>query len=161
MAAIATRLALLLALTLVPLLGFARADEVQDVMKACLADTANQGTIPPGTEITMTNWEQYQQFMPVGMIDLFRGKYFWKMPSDVEIDIGPTINHPLPRKVVETTEKYASQARVVHRPDGRMDIANCVAAWPFYPNTPDIKDPDAGYKIRSDIWFFRARIFST
>jgi hypothetical protein len=34
----------------------------------------------------MQNWQQYKQFMPVGMIDLFEGKYYWKMPSD----IGPT-----------------------------------------------------------------------
>src|ERR1700736_3553623 len=93
MAAFSRRLALFLMLTLIPLVGLARADEVQDVMKAWLADTANQGTIPPGTKITMQNWQQFKQFMPVGMIALFEGKYYWKMPSDVEIDVGPTVNH--------------------------------------------------------------------
>jgi hypothetical protein len=152
MAAISRRLAVILALTLIPLVGLARADEVQDVMKAWLADTANQGTIPPGTKITMQNWQQFKQFMPVGMIALFEGKYYWKMPSDVEIDVGPTVNHPLPKAFVEATEKYSSQTRVIHRPDGRNDIANYVAGWPF-PNNPDIKDPDAGYKILANIWF--------
>jgi hypothetical protein len=146
-------MALLLALILGPLLlGLARADEVQDVMKAWLADTANQGAIPPGTKITMQNWQPYKQFMPVGMIALFEGRYYWRMPSDVEIDVGPTINHPLPKAFVDTTEKYSGQTRVVHRPDGRLDIANFVAAWPF-PLTPDLKDDDAGYKILADIWF--------
>src|SRR5467141_1773531 len=102
MATIARRLALLLALMLVPLLGLARADEVQDVMKAWMADTANQDTIPSGTKITMQNWQQYKQFMPVGMIAFFEGKYFWKMPSDIEIDVGPTIDHNLPKAFVET-----------------------------------------------------------
>jgi len=152
MAVLAKRVTLLLALILGPLLiGLARADEVQDVMKAWMADTASQTTIPPGAKITMQNWQQYKQFMPVGMIALFEGKYFWKMPSDIEIDVGPTINHPLPKAFVEATEKYASQTRVVHTPEGRMNIANFVAGWPF-PNHPDVKDPDAGYKILANIW---------
>ena len=154
MTAIARRKVLLLALILSMFLpGFAGADEVQDVMKAWLADTANQTTIPPGTKITMQNWQQYKQFMPVGMIAFFEGKYFWKMPGDVEMEVGPTINHPLPKAFVEVTEKYSSQTRVVHRPDGRMDIVNFVAGWPF-PITPDPKDPDAGYKVLADIWFY-------
>jgi len=154
MTAIARRMVLLLALIVSMVLpGLAGADEVQDVMKAWLADTANQTTIPPGTKITTQNWQQYKQFMPVGMIALFEGKYFWKMPGDVEMEVGPTINHPLPKAFVEVTEKYSSQTRVVHRPDGRMDIVNFVAGWPF-PITPDPKDPDAGYKVLADIWFY-------
>jgi hypothetical protein len=35
--------------------------------------------IAPGTKITLQNWQQYQQYMPDGMVDLFAGKYFWKM----------------------------------------------------------------------------------
>jgi hypothetical protein len=61
MAVFGKRLVLMLALILGPLLlGLARADEVQDVIKAWMADTANQGTIPPGTKITMQNWQQIQ-----------------------------------------------------------------------------------------------------
>jgi hypothetical protein len=33
--------------------------------------------------------------------------YFWKMPPDVEIDVGPTIIHPLPKGYLNATEKYA------------------------------------------------------
>ena len=46
--------------------------------------------IPIDTKITMQNWERYRQFMPNGMIALFEGKYFWKIPADVEMNIGPT-----------------------------------------------------------------------
>ena len=37
-------------------------------------------TIAPGTVITMANWQKYRDFMPDGVIALFEGKYFWKMP---------------------------------------------------------------------------------
>jgi hypothetical protein len=53
------------------------------------------GTIPPGTTITMQNWQQFKQYMPDGMASLFEGKYFWKMPADVSMEVGPTIIHPL------------------------------------------------------------------
>jgi hypothetical protein len=46
----------------------------------------------------MQNWRQYQQYMPDGMVALFEGQYFWKMPDDVLMDVGPTIIHPLPPK---------------------------------------------------------------
>lgn len=43
----------------------------------------------------MQNWQRFKQFMPEGMIILFEGKYFWKMPKDIEMDVGPTVIHPL------------------------------------------------------------------
>ena len=39
-------------------------------------DGAAANTIPPGTQITMQNWNQYKQFMPDGMVALFQGNYF-------------------------------------------------------------------------------------
>src|SRR5712692_534034 len=78
-------------------------------------------TIPPGTTITMQNWQQYKQFMPDGMVALFEGKYFWKMPADVEMDIGPSVNRPLPTGYATATEKYGNQTQVVVLPDGRYD----------------------------------------
>src|SRR6266478_2041636 len=76
-------------------------------------ETDNSQGIPPGTKITMQNWQQYKQFMPDGMILLFEGKYFWKMPADLEMDIGPTVNRPLPTGYVTATEKYGNQTQVV------------------------------------------------
>jgi hypothetical protein len=67
--------------------------------EASLPLAFQEDSIPPGTLITMQNWENYKQFMPDGMIWLFEGKYFWKMPPDVEIGVGPTVIHPLPKEL--------------------------------------------------------------
>ena len=48
-----------------------------------------QGDVPIGTKITMQNWQQYKQFMPLGMTKMFEGSYGWKMPQDVEMEVGP------------------------------------------------------------------------
>jgi hypothetical protein len=47
--------------------------------------------------------------MPDGMAALFDGKYFWRMPQDVEIDVGPTIIHASPKNYRDATERYSSQ----------------------------------------------------
>ena len=83
------------------------------------------------------------------MVALFEGKYYWKMPADVEMDVGPTIMRPLPKAFREAGEKYGSQTRVVHLPDGRMNIENFIAGFPF----PNPQEPDKGYKILTNIWF--------
>ena len=78
------------------------------------------GTIPAGTRITVQNWQNYEQFMPDGMIALFQGGYYWKMPPDVEMEVGPTVIHSLPQAYLDVTEKYASQIKLVELPDGRL-----------------------------------------
>ncbi len=140
---------LLMFLAIGPLAGIGRADPVQDTMKQWLADTASQSTIAPGTTITTANWQQYKQYMPVGMITLFQGSYFWKMPSDVQIPIGPTVMHPLPRNYVAASEKYGAQTRVLHNSDGTMGMSNYIAGMPF----PNPEEPDKGYKILANLWF--------
>jgi hypothetical protein len=57
----------------------------------------------------MQNWQRYKQYMPDGMVALFEGEYFWKMPADVSIIVGPTIIHPLPSNHLAATEKYSDQ----------------------------------------------------
>ncbi|HEX4211609.1 MAG TPA: DUF1329 domain-containing protein, partial [Candidatus Binataceae bacterium] len=140
---------LVLVLALGPWCGPVRADEVQTVMQDWLAATKNQATIPPGTMITMQNWQQYKQYMPVGMIGFFEGSYFWKMPADVQMPVARTIIHPLSKTYQEASEKYGTQTQVVHNPDGTMNLANYVAGMPF----PDPQPPDMGYKILANIWF--------
>jgi hypothetical protein len=139
----------ILVLALGPMCGSVRADEVQAKMQDWLTATQNQGTIAPGTTITMQNWQQYKQYMPLGMIDLFEGTYFWKMPSDVQMPVGPTVIHPLSASYQEASEKYGAQTQVVHNPDGTMNLANYVAGMPF----PDPQPPDKGYKILANVWF--------
>ncbi len=111
--------------------------------------TEHQGTITPGTKITMQNWQQYKQFMPPGMIDLFEGKYFWKMPQDVEMDVGPTVLLPLPKGYVEATEKYGRQTQVVQLPNGHYDVRNYMGGEPF----PNPEEPLKGYKISVNNWW--------
>ncbi len=121
-------------------------DQAQAAQQASAAAAA---TIPPGTKITMANWQQYKQFMPDGMISLFQGTSFWRMPADVEMDIGPTRVFPAPRGYLEATEKYGSQTQVVVLPNGHYDIKNYVAGEPF----PNPTDPYKGWKILADEWF--------
>ncbi len=106
-------------------------------------------TITPGTKITTQNWQQYRAFMPDGMQELFEGKYFWKMPADVEIEVGPTVIHPLPPGYQEATEKFGNQTQVVELPDGRLTLKNYVAGRPF----PNPEEPHKGWKIFLNMWY--------
>jgi len=118
-----------------------------------------QGSAPPGNSstgsgavgatITMQNWRDYQNYMPDGMAALFEGKYFWKMPSDVEIQVGPTIINPLPKNYVEATEKYASQVKLVELPNGGLTLSGYTGGAPF----PNPKEPHQGWKILANLWF--------
>lgn len=125
------------------------AQAAQDEMQSYLAANATQGTIPPGTRITAQNWRQYRQFMPLGMIDLFEGKYDWKMPADVEMVVGPTIPHPAPPSYRDATEKYSGQVRIVRLPNGGLNIEDYVGGMPF----PNPQAPHKGWKILVDEWF--------
>jgi hypothetical protein len=125
-----------------------QAEEQQRAAQEASAAAA-EATLAPGTKITMANWQQYKQFMPDGMIALFQGTYFWKMPQDVEMDVGPTQVFPAPRGYLEATEKYGSQTQVVVLPNGHYDIKNYVAGEPF----PNPTEPYKGWKILADDWF--------
>jgi hypothetical protein len=72
-----------------PSFAFAQTSGDRSEVDEWLKTSEHQGDLAIGTKITMSNWQQYRQFMPVGMIHEFEGRYAWKMPADVEIDIGP------------------------------------------------------------------------
>jgi hypothetical protein len=115
-----------------------------------LVQTAHsQDTIPVGTKITIQNWQQYKQFMPDGLAKMFAGQFFWKLPTDVEIDIGPTVNIPEPPTYVAATEKYGNQVRVAHLPNGHLDVLNYFGGEPF----PNPQEPDKGYKVLANLWY--------
>ena len=105
--------------------------------------------VPVGTVITSTNWRQYSQYMPVGMMELFKGEQYWRVPPEVQIVVGPTIPEKLPAGYANATRKYSGNVRVVHLPDGRSDILNYAGGEPF----PDPQEPDKGYKLLADLWF--------
>jgi Protein of unknown function (DUF1329) len=112
-------------------------------------DGALSATIPPGTIITMANWQQYRTFMPEGMAALFEGRYFWRMPADVRIEIGRTIINPLPKNYLAATEKYAPMVRVVELPDGGLTLADYRGGAPF----PNPAEPHKGWKTLANVWY--------
>ncbi|MGH8012209.1 MAG: DUF1329 domain-containing protein [Candidatus Binataceae bacterium] len=118
-------------------------------MQQWLSETQHQGTITPGTTITMSNWQQYKKFMPYGMQVLFGGSTFWKMPPDVSMTVGPTINLPLPKGYVAASEKYGSQTSVGTTASGHHFVKGYVAGEPF----PNPQGPEKGYEILADDWF--------
>ncbi len=88
-------------------------------------------TIPPGTKINSQNWQQYKNFMPAGLQQLFAGKLSWSLPPETVVEVEPTTPTPLPRKYQEDTEKYASQVSLVQNSDGGYAIKGYVAGVPF------------------------------
>lgn len=110
---------------------------------------AQTGTIPPGTVITMSNWQQFRDFMPEGMVALFEGKYFWKMPADIEINVGPTVINPLPKGYLEATEQNSAQVKLIDLPGGGLTISGYKGGVPF----PDPVEPHRGWKILADFWY--------
>ena len=104
------------------------------------APPAAADSIPLGTTITMQNWQQFQQYMPDGMVALFEGKYFWKMPADVKMEVGPTIIRPLPKTYMEATEKYSGQVKLVELPDGALTLSGYQGGMPF----PNPAEPHQG-----------------
>jgi hypothetical protein len=97
----------------------------------------------------MGNWVEYQRYMPVGMVQLFEGNYVWKMPRDIEINVGPTAVDKFPTGYTDATRKYREAVRIVHLPNGHSDIQNYRGGLPF----PDPQEPDKGYKLLADLWF--------
>jgi hypothetical protein len=110
---------------------------------------ASQQQLLPGMQVTMQNWRQYRQFMPVGMIELFEGNQFWKMPADIVLNVGPTTLEEVPANYARATEEYSRRVRVAHLPNGHNDVLNYVAGEPF----PEPQEPDKGYKLLADLWF--------
>ena len=112
-------------------------------------DPATATTIPPGTVITIANWRQFKDFMPETMAGLFEGKYFWKMPDSVHMEVGPTVIHPLPKNYLAATAKYAAQVQLQELPNGGLTIANYHGGIPF----PNPAEPHQGWKTLANLWY--------
>ena len=106
-------------------------------------------SIPPGTVITMQNWQNYRQFMPDGMAALFEAKYFWKMPPDVQMQVGPTTIVPLPKNYLAATEKYAGQVRIVELPGSGLTLQGYRGGIAF----PNPQEPHRGWKVLMNLWY--------
>jgi hypothetical protein len=111
------------------------------------SDEISVPAIRPGTTITKSNWMQYKQFFTEGEIGLWDGRWFWKMPDDVQINVGPTQVYPLPEPFIQLSEKYGDQTQLVRLPDGRWRLKNYVAGMPF----PVPHEPNMGLKILANL----------
>ena len=88
-------------------------------------------TISADTKITLANWRNYRQFMSEGMIALFEGTHFWQVPRDFEIELGPTIPIPLPRKYLDDTERFSDRVKLTKLSAGGFVPEGYVAGVPF------------------------------
>jgi Protein of unknown function (DUF1329) len=122
------------------------------------AQGASADTIPPGTKITASNWQQYQKFMADGMKETFSESHFWHMPKNWVLEVGPFIPIPLPKSYQQATEKYGAQTRLRKVPGEGYAPANYVAGLPF-PN-PLKGDPSmTGQRIFWDSFYrYAARV---
>ncbi len=114
-----------------------------------MADASSRATIKPGSAITARNWRQYRQFMTFGTQLLWSGQYFWKLPPDAVMVVGPTIPYDLPEQYRIDTEKYGGQAKLVRQADGGYLLANYVAGLPF----PNPREPQLGEKLFFNKWY--------
>jgi len=138
-----------LVLLLLPSFGWAQASTDYSEMDQWVKDSANQTQIPVGTKITMSNWQQYKQYLPLGMTKLFEGQYFWKMPADVSLEVGPThLGSRLP-SLQAATEKYSPQVGVKVLPNGHYQLLNYHGGIPF----PNPQEPYKGWKVLANIYF--------
>ena len=142
-------LAALALVALLPSLGRTQGVTDYSEMQQWVKDSEHQGNIPIGTKITMANWQQYKQFMPIGMIKLFEGVYHWKLPPDVEMNVGPPHYGTRLKSFQDATEKYSSQVRVAKLPNGHYQLLNFHGGVPF----PDPQEPYKGWKVLANIFF--------
>jgi hypothetical protein len=115
-----------------------------------MVDASSARTIAPGTRITLQNWRQYKDFMPVWLQAAYSGDYQWRIGSGPEftITVGPTTDFPLPRKFREDTEKYKGQDRLEKTSWGGYTIKGYTAGVPF----PNPAEPDLAAKVMYNGW---------
>jgi hypothetical protein len=123
-----------------------------------LADASSTQTIPVGTSITLANWQQYKQFMPMSMVAAYSQSYGWKVGPGPEytVVIGPTESFKMPNGPSKATEKYAGQAQLKSVPDGTYTLVGYGSGVPF----PRPSGPNIAYQIVYNVWtgFVPARL---
>jgi hypothetical protein len=87
--------------------------------------------LAPGSTITTQNWQSYRQFMSEGLVALFEGKRFWRMPAELRIEVGPTRSTPQPKQYLDDTAKFADGVRLSRTADGGYVPTGYVAGVPF------------------------------
>jgi Protein of unknown function (DUF1329) len=113
-------------------------------------DASSPKTIPPGTRITVANWEQYKDFLPVGLWAALSGAYQFHVTADPEyaIVVAPTTHFAMPTKWKEDGEKYGGQTRLERTAQGGYIMRNWMAGPPF----PNPGGPQQGIEIMYNAW---------
>src|SRR6266851_3676500 len=136
-------------IALLPSLGWSQASTDHSEMEQWVKDSANQGDLPVGTKVTIANWQQHKNFLPLGLQKMFEGKYFWKMPDGVELEVGPAKHDFVPKFWKERTEQYGGQTSVEVLPNGHYMLHNYHGGTPF----PNPQEPNKGWKILANSFF--------
>ncbi len=136
-------------IALLPSLGWSQASTDHSEMEQWVKDSANQGDLPVGTKVTIANWQQHKNFLPLGLQKMFEGKYFWKMPDGVELEVGPAKHDFVPKFWKERTEQYGGQTSVEVLPNGHYVLHNYHGGTPF----PNPQEPNKGWKILANSFF--------
>jgi len=115
-----------------------------------LVDANAPGTVAPGTHITVANWQQYKNFLPIGLWAALSGAYPFHVTKAPEytIAVAPTTHFAMPTKWKEDGEKYGGQTRLERTPQGGYIMRNWVAGPPF----PNPSGPNEGIEIMYDAW---------
>ena len=119
------------------------------IATAAWAADPKDPAITPGTVITAQNWQQYKDFMPVGLQRILQGDTVWSLPPGWQMDVGPTVDYPVPRQWWAATEKYKNQTRLVKLDTGGYTVQGYKAGTPF----PDYSGPEAGYKLLYNLYY--------
>ncbi|MGO9058389.1 MAG: DUF1329 domain-containing protein [Candidatus Binataceae bacterium] len=120
-----------------------------DVYKK-MAPANGSETIAPGTKITLQNWQQYRQFLPIGIQALYSGQYSWKIGSDPDytVTVAPTVDIALPDQYRKDTEKYSGQVKLRKLDSGGYTIDGYVAGVPFPNPSEPLTGSKVGYNVR-------------
>lgn len=76
----------------------------------------------------MANRRQFQQYMPLRMVALFRGGHFWKMPQDVEVNVGRWSVIRFRAFTSMRREKQQPGRKLRHRPQAVEGVVSGAAA---------------------------------
>ncbi len=117
-----------------------------------LAEADSAQTVPPGTKITVENWQHYKQFLPIGLQWLYSGNYSYKLQpgADYTIEVQATRSIPPPHQFALDSEKYSGRGSWNPLGGGRFGIQGYVAGLPF-PNPAG--GPNAGMKILYNFYY--------
>ncbi len=119
-----------------------------------MVDASSNASIPPGTRITLDNWKQYRQFMPLFLQVLFSGQYPIKFGREPEynITVRPTETYPYNDQFAKDTEKFFGQSRLVAVPNGSYTVAPAVQDSGGLPFGPNPAQPLLAYKVIYNFW---------